>query len=511
MILIRNWKLRNSTRLLECVIGFLIIVVLLVLSSCQISKSLSSPSEMLDQGKQIPWRRTPLAETQRRTWYQMDLHSDSIPGISLKEAKDFVEMKASSPAVIAIIDSGIDTEHEALNGFAWRNIDEIPANNQDDDSNGYIDDEIGWNYLGEGYYAPLEVTRIAALHKEEPDDTFNNYNESQKERQESINIAKEFHSKKYDYVESRLAKYEPIYNQTGVPPQIKRYIERLWIEKNYHYNLTFDPFRSVDFGDFGNNNILPIDSLEIHGSHVAGIITSIIGHFPKSDIKFMPIRAIPNGDEYDEAVALAIRYAVDNGAKVINLSFGKQFSSNPGVVRNSVRYAEENDVIIVNAAGNTGLNIDSAMVYPNDQLDNGSEITNNYVSVGAHTRFYNELLVPAYSNYGNSNVDIFAPGDDIYSAMPGDRYGYQGGTSMAAPMVSAVAGLLRSYYPELKSSEVKQIILDSGIEVPFNVWIESEGRVLEEVSFKNLSRSGRILNAYKALKMAGHLSGSSAN
>ena len=504
-----------TNKLVSVVVMFLLTVSQF---SCQTSrvtgtadKNTAAPSPGF-----FPYKSTALSETLKEGWPLMDLESDSIPGISLRKASVLVKDKESSPVVTAIIDSGVDIDHAALKAYVWHNKDEIPSNHQDDDGNGYVDDVSGWNFLGDIYYAPLAMTRMVAKGNGRfSGKALGDLTLDERREFEHYQEAKAAYDKKSQEITDVLKKYASAYDDA--PKQFRKYYEYLKVQNDYHYNLDFDPRK--DLGDkindltdkqYGNNNVNPIHEKETHGTHVAGIFTKIVGKLPNANITFMPIRNTPNGDEYDKDVVLAIRYAVDNGAKVINMNFGKPYSEYPDWVYDAIKYAASKDVLIVHAAGNSGADVDSVMVYPNDHRGTTSEIADNFISVGAITRYYNEVLIPSFTNYGGRNVDIFAPGEDVYAALPGDSYGYERGTSMAAPMVSAVAALVRSYYPGLSSGQVKKIIMDSGVEVPFDVWVEREDEVLEARPFTELCQSGRILNAYEALLMAEKVSNQQA-
>ncbi|UAB86376.1 S8 family peptidase [Zunongwangia sp. SCSIO 43204] len=265
--------------------------------------------------------------------------------------------------------------------------------------------------------------------------------------------------------------------------------------------------------DYGNNNVMgpEADKENIkHGTHVSGIIAAQRNNGIGMDgvaqnVEIMTVRAVPNGDEYDKDIALAIRYAVDNGAKVINTSFGKYFSTHPEWVREAVKYAAENDVLIVNAAGNESLNLDEKMVYPNDQTpENSVEISDNFLTVGALNYDYGSKLVADFSNYGKKNVDVFAPGNKIWSTTPNNEYEYLQGTSMASPAVAGVAAMIRSYFPKLTAPQVKKIIMDSGLPVQANVIVG--GDRLNTQEFSELSTSGKIVNLYNALILASKVS-----
>ncbi|TBW25855.1 S8 family peptidase [Gramella sp. KN1008] len=283
-----------------------------------------------------------------------------------------------------------------------------------------------------------------------------------------------------------------------------------------HFNMELDgrvktgddPYDITDT-DYGNNDVdgpEPDKKNIKHGTHVAGIIaadrTNSIGiKGVSNNAKIMAIRAVPDGDEYDKDIALAIRYAVDNGAKVINTSFGKYFSTHPQWVIDAIKYAAEKDVLIVNAAGNEGLNLDEKRVYPNDQdPQNTSEVADNFLTVGALNYEYGSGLLAGFSNYGKLNVDVFAPGTKIWSTTPNNEYEYLQGTSMAAPAVSGIAAIIRGYYPQLSAAQVKQVIMDSGLTTNASVIVGGDRNNTQK--FQNLSTSGKMANLYNALILA---------
>ncbi len=289
---------------------------------------------------------------------------------------------------------------------------------------------------------------------------------------------------------------------------------------NSHFNLELDgraivgddPNDLTDT-DYGNNDVTgpSTDKEDIkHGTHVAGIIAAErnnnIGiNGVANNVEIMPIRAVPDGDEYDKDIALAIRYAVDNGASIINTSFGKYFSTHPEWVNDAIKYAAKNDVLIVNAAGNEGLNLDQKRVYPNDQTpENSREIANNVLTVGALSYTYGSEMIASFSNYGTSNVDVFAPGTQIWSTTPNNEYEFMQGTSMAAPAVSGIAAMIRSYYPKLSADQVKRVIMDSGLSS--NATVVIGGDPSDTKKFSQISTSGKMANLYNALILADKLS-----
>lgn len=282
-----------------------------------------------------------------------------------------------------------------------------------------------------------------------------------------------------------------------------------------HLNLELEGRKTGDNPDdltdtnYGNNDVDGPDPEKAdakHGTHVAGIIAAernngIGMNGVARNIKIMAVRAVPDGDEYDKDIALGIRYAVDNGAKVINTSFGKYYSTHPEWVIDAIKYAAKKDVLIVNAAGNDALDMDSTRIYPNDQTpDNGEEIADSFLTVGASNFDYGSDLVARFSNYGQTNVDVFAPGTKIWSTTPNDEYEFLQGTSMASPAVAGVAAMIRSLYPKLSAAEVKEVLMKSGLASPQEVMVGGNSDDIRP--FAELSVSGRMVNMYNALIMA---------
>jgi len=292
--------------------------------------------------------------------------------------------------------------------------------------------------------------------------------------------------------------------------RMKRYIEN---KLKYQLNPDYNP-RGIIEGDKGSvygNNMVTGQFAE-HGTHVAGIIAADrdndIGIKGVADnVKIMPLRAVPNGDERDIDVANAIRYAVDNGAGIINMSFGKGYSPDKELVDDAVRYAREHNVLIIHASGNDANNIDKEDNFPTKKL-NSKEVAENWISVGASSKDANDEFLAGFSNYGKRTVDVFAPGVKIYSLQPGDGYKISSGTSMAAPVVTGLAALLLSYYPDLSIFEIKDIILESSskyrklkINKP-----DPEKDKNKLTKLRGISVSGGVVNAYNAVMMAEEMS-----
>ncbi|MBI3134325.1 MAG: S8 family peptidase [Bacteroidetes bacterium] len=470
--------------------------------------------------------------------------------------------KTSTTVVVAVIDSGVDIEHEDLQGKIWTNTDEIPDNNIDDDKNGYVDDVHGWNFLGNPdgenlVHEQLEMTRLYADYEKRfagksytdlSDDEKTAYEEYKTVREKVENERKDA-SKTLEFVQDWYNKAveadTKIKKKTGgsytsadlkklsKDPELKQDCEFLiMIEKNglgleslkeyldyfgsqldYHYNIDYNARKIVgddpsDFNDkgYGNNDVEGPDAM--HGTHCSGIIGAVRGNGIGNDgvadnILIMSIRAVPDGDERDKDIANAIRYAVDNGASVVNMSFGKSYSPYKDEVIAAIRYAEEKGVLLIHAAGNDGKDIGEEDNYPSPQYPSMSTRFTNWIEVGASTR-YKKALAASFSNYSDKLVDIYAPGLEIYSTVPQSEYEESQGTSMAAPMVTGVAALLKSYFPKLTMFEIKDIILQSGQDVSDRI-TPLPGDT-KEVPFGALCITGSIANVYSAVLLAEEMS-----
>jgi subtilisin family serine protease len=288
---------------------------------------------------------------------------------------------------------------------------------------------------------------------------------------------------------------------------LKEQVKQIEVRANCQYNLDYDPrslvgddYNNVGERLYGNNSVAGPDAF--HGTHVAGIIAAVRGNGigvdgVASKAKIMVVRVVPDGDERDKDVANGIRYAVDNGAKIINMSFGKGFSPNKAAVNDAVEYAAKKGVLLVHAAGNSNDDNDAIANYPNDSLG-GGKFAETWIEVGASQQ-QSKHLATDFSNYGQNNVDLFAPGYQIYSTAPNGGYENANGTSMAAPVVSGVAALLWSCYPNLTAVQVKQILMNSVTKHTGKVILPG---TTDKVKFTELSVSGGVVNAEKALKMA---------
>ncbi|MFD2720270.1 S8 family serine peptidase [Hymenobacter monticola] len=294
--------------------------------------------------------------------------------------------------------------------------------------------------------------------------------------------------------------------------QYIRYNAGLKRRLDYDYNLAYNPQPLV--GDhpndlterhYGNNNLRtdPRDHGTEHGTHCTGIIaadrTNNLGvRGVAEQVRILGVRAIPNGDERDKDVANAIRYAVDNGASIISMSFAKYFSPEKNIVDEAMRYANAKGVLLVHGAGNDHLNYDSIPAFPSTRFLNGQTIP-NLITVGASARTNDERLVATFSNYGPKTVDVFAPGVDIISTYPNNQYHSGSGTSMAAPVVAGIAAVLKVNFPHLTHADLKRIILASA--APVHTQVRKPG-TKQLVDFATLSRTGGIVNLYEAVRLA---------
>lgn len=519
------------------------------LMGCGATSLVTTPVANIDT---VPLKVADLTTEEKQSWGHADLLKDTIPGMSVDKAyKELIGNKKGKTVVVAVVDSGIDLEHEDLDGVLWTNKGERPGNGIDDDGNGYVDDVHGYNFLGEAYHEQLEFTRMLRLgvgdassrakaqlklDKEYPEALQNKQQYEQilqvvQRADEAIKkeLGKDSYTKEdvmamqpsSEELQQYVAVIKQMYQYADTIEDVKDELEggiTYFTERvNYNLNKDFDGRAVVgdkpyDFADktYGNGNPKNRVKAEDHGTHVAGIIAAErnngIGiNGVANNVKIMAVRAVPNGDEYDKDIALALRYAVDNGAKIINCSFGKSFSPNAEWVYDAIRYAASKDVLIVHAAGNDSHDLDdnNNANFPNDHQFTANEISDNVITVGALAPSYGSKMVASFSNYGKNNVDVFAPGDDVYSTMPENSYDYQGGTSMAAPAVAGVAALIRSQYPSLSAVQVKKILMRSGLTSKASVVLGGEAEKAR--AFTEASRSGKMVNAYNALIMAGNI------
>ena len=418
-------------------------------------------------------------------------------GMFTEKAYKFLKKKKSKTVIVGVIDSGVDNEHEDLKGQIWINEGEIAGNGIDDDNNGYIDDVHGWNFLGneKGEHvneARLEKTRILAQLSEKYDGIDPNSIDQDEEFQLYLKVKEE--------VEAGRAQFEQYMGMIDqLPPDAQEYIRA---QMDYNLNVNFDDRSLIgddqnDFSDtkYGNNDVEGPDAL--HGTHVSGIIGALRGNDLGGDgvaenVKIMVLRAVPNGDEFDKDIALAVRYAVDNGAMVINMSFGKAYSPHQKEVYEAFKYADKKGVLLIHAAGNDAKDIDVEPNYPTSMYSFQTQPLDHFVTIGASTKNKGEEMVASFSNFGAKGVDVFAPGFEIYNTVQekdGVKYRDLQGTSMAAPMVAGAAAMLKSYYPSLSMKEIKDALYSSSVKYP-NV----EG-------FADKSVTGGVINIYNAAKV----------
>ena len=498
-------------------------------------------------------------------WHLKDQKSNGFYGISMDKAYDFVKTKKSKTVLVAIIDSGIDTTHEDLTPVLWTNSKEIPGNGIDDDGNGYIDDIHGWNFIGgrdgrnvkedsyeaarvyHTYKSKFENVTDAATLSKADQELYKTWTRAKADVVDNVDLtqlrqAKMMYQKmkagdsvirkdlkKEEYSGKDLQSYTPTNQDAIATRQIILKIcelnsnnyditNSMLLEElegdmrkaetvstpppNYRGDIVKDNENDINDKFYGNNDIMA--GTPFHGTHVAGIIGAVRNNGKGIDgiadnVRIMMVRAVPDGDEHDKDIALAIRYAVDNGAKVINMSFGKSYSPQKQWVDDAVKYAESKGVLLVHAAGNDAKNLDSDFNFPNPMLLNGGRPT-NWLTIGASGDPGNGGLAASFSNYGKKEVDVFAPGVNIYSTIPGgNTYGNASGTSMASPVTAGVAAFLLEYFPTLTPEQLKTVLEKSAIKPTIKAQKPGDG---EEIIFSELSKTGGLINAYEASKLA---------
>lgn len=499
-------------------------------------------------------------------WFLKDPETDQVQGTSTdKVYETLLKDRESRQVIVAVIDGGVDINHEDLQGIIWTNKDEVAGNGLDDDNNGYIDDVHGWNFIGgkNGNVAEdsYEMTReYVRLKKKYGDPNVKVSKKEKAEYEKYLKLEDKFHKlkakneKSFEYYKllyvnlrksidtlkatlqtdtltaEKLEAYEPdgmalvfargyilnLIKQTGgelTPSELDAELTEAYnhyrVIVEYGYNEDYDSREVIgdNYNDpyekgYGNNDVIGPDAQ--HGTHVAGLIAANrkneLGVKGIADnVLIMPIRAVPNGDERDKDVANAIIYAADNGAHIINMSFGKSYSPEKEVVDKAVKYAEKKGVLLIHASGNDGQDLDKEREFPNRYYADGKE-SKNWMEVGASSYGANEDFIGDFSNYGKATVDVFAPGLYMYSTVPNNRYEELQGTSMAAPVVSGVAALLMSYFPDLTAAQVKDIIRQSSRR--FDGLKVQQPKTRKEVHMSDLSITGGLINAFEAVKLA---------
>lgn len=506
-------------------------------------------------------------------WWKFDKDYKGGGGVSWNKAVDYLSKSNQLPKktiVVSLMDSEFAPNHESLKGMLWVNNKELPDNNLDDDGNGYIDDINGWNFLGIKNkdsvldYILMEESRILRKYDEKILNKLYkkrklpyNYNEVKssydtivKSLKGKIKSTREIESD-YTFVMDTLQKLikdkitlEILSNYKATNDTIQGYVDyaKYYYENDYPYDelIAYLNFKqnSLDFcmnlekdsrnlvGDnqnslkdrfYGNNVFASKKSYLEHGSMVSGVIASAVKDLNDSSkienhnypLKIMPIIFTGIGNFTDKDFYAGIRYAVDNGAKIINISQGKTFSLQPKVLKKAISYADKKGVLIVVSAGNESKDLDKGYEFPQSVPKFFNKNFSNLIIVGASTNNWDQHLLEEDTNFGKSNVDIFAPGMNIKTISPNDGGIEVTGTSYAAPIVANIAALIWSHYPDFSAKKIKQILIESGTSYRGKVIIPQGDYVTDEpqlLNFNELSKSGKIVNAYQALLLAKKIS-----
>lgn len=494
-----------------------------------------------------------------KEWIFKDIEENHTPGISLYKAleRGLLKEKKSDSVIIAVIDTEIDINHEVLKGNIWKNKKEVADNGLDDDKNGYVDDINGWNFIGNSMgeniiYANDESLRIVRIYENDSnpfvskklyEEALKKYDEAKKSaiaNMDYVNFLTDTYPKskkallnffpKEDYTTNQLDSLYEIYKKKDqdlakliyyMSDYIKYDLSEKWIEDlrmtiegginkslnpdYYDREILGDDPHDIKDTNYGNSIVNGNLKDLYHGTEVAALIAGQKNDQMASVCEsclIMPVCISSNGNENDKDIALGIKYAVDNGARIINMSFGKELSIHNQWVIDAIKYAEKNNVLIISSAGNSTFDMDEINnLYPNDNINNGHEIVSNFMKIGASTINIDKNLVARFSNYGKHDVDIFAPGNLIQTAMPFNKYRTDSGTSLSSAIVSGIAGIILSQHPNLSPAQVKKIILDSGVNYPIEVIVPGKSKD-SLVFFNKLSKSGKIVNVYNALILA---------
>jgi cell wall-associated protease len=499
-----------------------------------------------------------------KQWHTKDA-ADGYFGVSSDKALELLKGRKASKVRVAIIDSGVDVKHEDLKANIWVNAGEIPGNGIDDDANGYVDDINGWNFMGNAagdnlIHANLEMTRIyrklaprfaevanpKALSKADKADyvLFAEVKSKIKEKREEaagqfaqleafVTIYRKADSaataalgEGYT-VESVMAwdakegdqMFKGVLAGVLADPnfdkkELQKYYDYFNHQLEYHYNPEYldravigDDDDKTSERNYGNGQVW-IEQAD-HGTHVAGIVGAVRGNGIGMDgiapnVELMILRAVPNGDEFDKDIANAIRYAADNGAQIINMSFGKGYSPHTAAVHEAIKHAESKGVLMVHAAGNDANNLDVTPNFPHPRYTAQKMPCSTWLTVGASTHTGDEKFIAVFSNYGKKQVDVFAPGARIWSAKPGSIYEFEDGTSMAAPVVSGVAALIKSYFPEMTGVQLRNLIVSSVRTYPkVKVLVPDPNYNPTKLATMNkISVTGGVVNALDAVERA---------
>ena len=499
-------------------------------------------------------------------WFNLDPTANNVNGVSTEKTyEQLLEGKKSTTIIVGVLDSGVDYKHEDLKDIMWTNPGEIAGNGIDDDKNGYIDDIHGWNFIGnkDGKNVEkdnLELTRVYKDLKAKYDGKTLESLTSKPDKKEFKfwQLVKADYDKDVAENDARINQYtfvrdavsivvekikkekgvEKVSNEdlkafegkdakekqgkmiamaqaaAGTSPEefVKKLTKALESMDGSFYDVTIDT-RSIvgdNYADmneryYGNADCKGPASL--HGTHVAGIIAATrknnIGMDGVADnVRIMSVRCVPDGDERDKDIANAIRYAVDNGASILNMSFGKKYSPGKKAVDDAVKYAESKGVLILHAAGNDGEDIDEIVHYPCKKFEGTKKQASNFIDIGALSWKADDEIAAPFSNYGKKTVDLFSPGVDIYSTLPENKYADLSGTSMACPVAAGVAAVLKSYYPELTAKQLKKILIKSAITTYKKKKVIKPGTKDEMIEFSELSKTAGIINLYEAVIMA---------
>ncbi len=506
-------------------------------------------------------------------WFNLDYKQDGVAGVSADKAlNELLKDRKAEDVIVAVIDGGTDAAHEDLKDNMWVNTKEIPGNGIDDDNNGYVDDINGWDFIGGSggtvQYDNMELTRIYrdlkgkylnmdpkqvpsaqkaeyALFQEVKGKYEKMFIKARTNYEFYSSIEKSINALKREIGKTKLTNEDIISYKTSnsesqqgltilknvargggdvstIDAELREAIEHFETQYKYHLNVDYDPrtklvgdnYNDLTSRNYGNNNVKGPDAM--HGTHVAGIIGAVRGNGTGMDgvanhVKIMVVRCVPDGDERDKDVANAIRYAADNGAKIINMSFGKYYGTQKAYVDEAVKYAMSKDVLIVHAAGNEGYDLKGKQHYPTRTYADKSGEAKSWIEVGASQP---NMQPASFSCYGKKEVDLFAPGTEIYSTTPDNTYKSLQGTSMASPVTAGCAAIIRAYFPALSAEQVKDILLKSVYKVPGKVTCpmdddkqekaQDEGKELKpkSVKFSKLCKSGGIVNAYNAAQLA---------
>ena len=507
-------------------------------------------------------------------WFLLDPESDHLQGVSSEKAySSLLKDHPSRTVIVAVVDSGVDIEHEDLKSVIWTNEDEIPGNGLDDDKNGYIDDVHGWNFIGgkngnvneDTYELTREYLRLQKKFASIGDGKVPKKQraefETYRKIQDKYEKLRDKNKQQYDlyrnmygnirmsvdtlksvmkvdkltlavldsfkttdptlafakgFTSSMLKRMGDDGDMDEALAELDEGVKYYKTIVEYGYNTDFDSrlivgdhVSNLNERNYGNNDVKGPDAE--HGTHVAGIIAADrknnIGIKGIADnVRIMSVRTVPNGDERDKDVANAIRYAVDNGAQIVNMSFGKSISPDKGIVDQAVKYAEKKGVLLIHAAGNDSEDIDKEKNFPSRNYLDG-KAAKNWMEVGASAWGTDESFVASFSNYGKKYVDLFAPGVEIYSTTPENTYKNESGTSMACPSTVGVAALVMSYFPDLTPFQVLDILKKSTRKFD-GLKVQKPGG--GKIDFSDLSNTGGLINAYEAVKMAMALRGQKA-